>query len=202
MPTQMVAHLRFVSFPTNDSDPAYSATNNFYDGQVRSSITGIRALEKALRSNPIDFSRSQQRRFPYRVQSHSLNDDFLFFTNILPIDIEIIPFNVTVDFDRATYRYAPGGPNYVHFEKHHTLQALDHSNETCWCPNRTVHQGDYFAIDLLRIQSNVTLSIVLGSNLTLTQNIDVRISFDGVQWQSCVPLIDFIIEMSSSSASG
>ena len=202
----MVAHLRFVSFPTNGSDPAFSAAGDFYTGQYESAVVGIRALDYVLRSNAsnvtIDFPRQQRRRFPYRVQSHSDNDDFLFFTNILPIDIETIPFNVTVDFDRATYRYVPGGPNYVHFDVHHTLYALDNSNATCWRPNRTVHRDEYFAIDFLRIQSNLTLSIVVGSNLTLQENIDVRISFDGVDWQSLVPLENFIIETTSRPTLG
>lgn len=206
MPTQMVAHLRFISFPTNLTDVAYSGHKNFYDGQYRSSVVAIRVLEHVLRTNPtnvtLKFPRGQKRQFPYRVQSHSNNDDYLFFTNILPIEVESIPFNITVDFDRGTYRYVPGGPNYVHFEAHHTLKALDDSNKTCWCPNRTVRRGEFFAVDFLRIQSNLHFLLVLGSNFTLRRNIDMRISFDGVEWESCTPLERFPSKVQGPTVSG
>jgi hypothetical protein len=188
IPSQMVVNLRQLPADPNQVDKAFSSTDGFYEFQHTSAVLAIQKLEYSLRLNEskasVTFPRKQNRRFPYCVRSPSANDDFIFYSNILPIDIEHIPFDVTREADRATYRNVPGGPNYTHFASHNTLQAVDDNGATCWRPLRTVEKGDFFAIDFLHIQNNIAFSLVVGHSEKLQHSLDVRISFDGVWWIS------------------
>ena len=108
----------------------------------------------------------------------------MLFSNVLPLDFESHLFNITVEPDRGTYRNVPGGPGYAHFESHHIFQALDNNNRTCWRPHRSVKPGDYFGVDLLRIQTDAVVSLVVEHHPTLQHSLEVRVSFDGVVWLS------------------
>jgi hypothetical protein len=185
IPTQMVVNLR--SFPAN-ADDNDSPTDNLHNLQQISSVLAIRKLEHALRLNQsteiFSFPRQQNRRFPYYVKSSSAYDDFIFYSNILPVDIENIPFDITKDADRATDRNVPTGSSYTQFSLRNTLKAVDSDEKTCWHPLEQVRKGDFFAIDFLRIQNNITFSLIIGHSQKLQKRLDMRISFDGVQWIS------------------
>jgi len=185
IPTQMIVNLQ--SLPTIVQDPD-STIDNFYTLREIGAVLAIRKLEFALRLNRSttfnSFPRQQNRRFPYYVKSPSLNDDFIFYTNILPIDIEHIPFDITKDSYRATYQNVPTGPNYTHFHLHNTLKAVDNDQNTCWQPLERLKKGDFFAIDFLRIQPNNTVTLIIGHSQKLQNSLDIRISFDGIWWIS------------------
>jgi hypothetical protein len=198
VPTQLVVELR--PYPgnnkTNDAD--FSSTSDFYASQHASSVLAIRVLEDALRSNQTNtsvfFSRHQQRRYPYLVKSPSLNDTFLFFTNVIPVEIENVPFNVSVDADRGTYRNVPHGPYYTHFVSHNTLAAVDHDKKTCWRPNRSVRKGDFFDIDFHQFRTKMALHLTIGHNHSFQRSLDARVSADSVLWASFGPRVDHFNE--------
>ncbi|CAF4426474.1 unnamed protein product, partial [Adineta steineri] len=96
IPSQFNIDIR--SLPGSDIGLPFSSSSNFLQYQYQSSILAIRILEHNLRWNQsnitdnIKFSRTQNRRFPYYIKSSNPNDEFIFYTNILPIYIEHIPF--------------------------------------------------------------------------------------------------------------
>jgi hypothetical protein len=188
MPSQMVVNLRSLPSNANETDKPFSSTDGFPHFQHTSSILAIRKLEYALRLNEsttdVTFPRQQNRRFPYYVKSPSPNDDFIFYSNVLPMDIEHIPFDVTLDADRATYRNVPAGPNYTHFASHNTLKAVDGDEKTCWRPFGLAKKGDFFAIDFLHIQNKIAFALVVEHSQKLQHSLDVRVSFDGAWWIS------------------
>ncbi|CAM4804563.1 unnamed protein product [Rotaria magnacalcarata] len=138
IPSQMVVNLLSLPATVNETNVSFSSTSNFYSSQHKSSVLAIRKLEAALRLNQptmnITFPRKQNRRFSYCTKSPSPKDDFTFYSNVLPIDIEHIPFDIKVDSDRGTYRYVPNGPNYTHFIEYNTLKAVDNDEK---------HVGDH-----------------------------------------------------------
>ncbi len=202
----MVVDLRSLPQNPNETDKPFSSTDNFGSFQRTSSILAIRKLEYSLRMNQADstinFPRQQNRRFPYYIKSPSRNDDFIFYSNLLPVDIEHIPFDIKLDADRGTYRNVPGGPNYTHFVIYNTLKAVDQHEITCWRPNRLVRKGDFFAIDFLRIQSNIIFALVIGHSQKLQSRLDVCISFDGIWWISYESLEGIFINATGLSTAG
>lgn len=188
IPTQLLVNLVPIPLNANETHKPFSSNSEFPGFLHTSSVLAIRKLHFFLRSNhsfsPIIFPRQQKRRFPYCTKSPSLNDDFIFFSNVLPVDIEHLPFDITNDADRATYRNVPGGSNYTHFVSYNTLKAVDKDERTCWRPLGTVKKGDFFAIDLLRIQSDLTFTLIIGHSWKLQKSLDLRISFDGILWLS------------------
>ncbi|CAF3725455.1 unnamed protein product [Rotaria socialis] len=188
IPSQLIVDL--VSSPThiNETDMAFSSKKDFYSLQHTSSVLAIRKLEYSLRLNQltmnVGFPRKQNRRFPYSTRSPSSKDDFIFYSNVLPVDIENIPFDITLDPDRATYRNVPHGPNYTHFVNYNTLKAVDNDEQTCWRPNGFVKKGDFFAIDFLRIQSHIVFSLIIGHSERLQSSLKMQVSFDGIWWIS------------------
>jgi len=203
IPSQMLVNLRQLPADPNQTDKAFFSKDDFYEFQQRGVALAIQKLEYSLHMNEpttnVAFPRKQNRRFPYCVRSPSLNDDFIFYSNILPIDIDHIPFDITSDADRATYRNIPNGPNYTHFASHNTLQAVDGNGRTCWRPLRTVEKGDFFAIDFLHIQDNTEFSLVVGHSEKLQRSLDVRVSFDGVWWISHRSLESSFITVSGTA---
>jgi hypothetical protein len=199
----MAVNIRELPKETNKIDQAFSSTGNFYTLQYEGAVHAIRTLDHALRTNQTNasvvFPRHQHRRFPYLLKSPSATDSFIFFTNMLPIDIEHVPFNISIDFDRGTNRNLPHGPNYKHFSSHSTLAAVDSDLVTCWKPNRSMNQGDYFGVDLLRIKTNSRILLVVRNLSILLDHIDLRISLDGMVWTSCQPSTDCPIERVDSS---
>ena len=189
IPSQLLVNL--VSIPPNPSEQPhkpFSSLDEFGEFFHISSVLAIRKLDFALRSNhstsSITFSRQQKRRFPYCTRSPSVNDDFIFFSNVLPVDIEHIPFDIMHDADRGTYRNLPSGPNYTHFLSYNVLKAVDSGGRTCWRPLGNVKKGDFFAIDLLHIQTDVTVALIIRHSWKLQKSLDLRVSFDGLLWFS------------------
>ncbi|CAF1310968.1 unnamed protein product [Rotaria sordida] len=203
IPSQMLVNLRSLSMNVNKTDTPFSSTNEFYDFQKASSVLAIRKLEYSLRLNQstmtVSFPRQQYRRFPYCVKSPSLKDDFIFYSNVLPIDIEHIPFDITRDAKRATYINVPSGPNYIHFINYNTLKAVDNDRTTCWRPKGLVKKGDFFAIDFLYIQTNIIFSLIIGHSQKVQSSLNIRISFDGMWWISHQSLKDTVIDVNQNS---
>ena len=184
----MIVSLRLLPKSSDQTDEPFSSTNRFYYLQHTSSVLAIRKLEYSLRlkqsNTTITFPRQQNRRFPYYIKSPSPKDDFIFYSNILPIDIEHIPFNITVDANRGTYENVPRGPNYMHFIAHNALKAVDNDKQTCWRPKGLVKKGEFFAIDILRIQTNIVFLLTLGHSRKIQSSLNMQVSFDGIQWIS------------------
>lgn len=168
---------------------SFSSTANFFNYQHLSSVLAIRTLEYNLRqsqssnnNNHMKFLRQQNRNFPYLVKSSSPNDNFIFLTNILPINIERIPFNISKDNERGTRKNLPKGMNASFFISHTTLHAVDKNTKTCWESTRNVSQGDFFAIDFLFIRTNLSFSLTIGHTQELQKQLDLNLSFDGLRW--------------------
>ncbi|MCC7159843.1 MAG: hypothetical protein IT281_09915, partial [Ignavibacteria bacterium] len=148
----------------------------------------IRILEHNLRQNRskdvnhVEFPRRQNRRFPNYVKSSDGKDEFIFFTNILPIDIERIPFNISKDFERGSRNNLPRRSNVSFFLSHTTLNAVDNDPKTCWRLGRNVHQGEFFAIDFLYIRTNLSFSMTIAHRQELQNNLDLNLSLDGLWW--------------------
>jgi len=188
MPTQMVVDLKSVAASSKETVKAFSSTENFEIYLTASAVLAIRKLDFSLRLNQNQsnstFPRQSKRRLPYTTRSPSLTDDFIFFSNVLPVDIERMSFDMATDFDRATYKNVPSGSNFTRYTQHNTLKAVDYDNRTCWRPLGTVRKGHFFAVDVFRIQKQVTLGITIGHSLKLQKTLDMRVSFDGVFWIS------------------
>jgi hypothetical protein len=190
IPVQMNTDIRpqpsRVSF---DYEP-FAFTPHFGFFQYKSSVYAIRILEHALRfdqtenDDHLTFPRQQNRRFPYYIKSSSFNDDFIFYSNVLPFDFRNISFNITQDFRRGTRRNLPDGPNSKYFCQHTTYKILDDDLSTCWYANRAIYSDDFFAIDFLHIRTNVIFTLAVAHSPLLQRNLDVRISFDGLRWRS------------------
>ena len=168
---------------------SFSSTNGFLGMQRRSTINAIRILEHALRLNrssngTLAFPRHSRRRLPYSVKSPGFQDDLSFYTNVLPLDIVEIPFNITRDFARGTRHNLPRGGIVNQFTAHPTLHAVDRDPVTCWSPRNAARPGDYFAIDFLSITSNVTFSLIVGHDRSLQARLEMRVSLDGRWWNS------------------
>ncbi|CAF4221374.1 unnamed protein product, partial [Adineta steineri] len=110
------------------------------------------------------------------------NDEFIFYTNILPIDIEHIPFNISKDFERGTRKNLPRGSGVSFFHLHTTLKAVDNNPSTCWRIGRNTRQGEFFAMDFLYIRTNLSFALIIGHTRELQNNIDMNLSFDGLLW--------------------
>ena len=184
----MIVFLHPLPLDNPNATIAISQGKNFNQMLHQSSLLAIRLLEQSLRSNesdaPVAFPRHQDRRMPYWVKATSPKDDFMLFSNVLPLDFESHAFNITVEPDRGTYRNVPRGPSFTYFMSHHILHAVDNDNRTCWRPHRSVKPGDYFGIDLLRIQTDAVVSLVVEHDPILQNSLEVRVSFDGVVWLS------------------
>ncbi|CAF4477840.1 unnamed protein product [Rotaria sp. Silwood2] len=186
IPSQFNMNIR--NLPASNAGASFSSTSKFLQYQYESSVLAIRILEHNLRQNQsndtnyIGFSRRQNRRFPYYVKSSSPKDDFIFFTNILPIDIERISFNISKDFERGTRKNLPTGSQVSFFSSYTTLKAVDNDPKTCWRPGRNVSQGEFFALDFLYIRTNLSFSLTIGHAWKIQKNIDINLSFDGLWW--------------------
>ncbi|CAF3548706.1 unnamed protein product [Rotaria sp. Silwood1] len=186
IPSQLNMFIR--NLPGSHTGASFSSTSKFLQYQYQSAVLAIRILEHNLRQNQsndtnyIAFPRRQNRRFPYCVKSSSPKDDFIFFTNILPMDIQTIAFNISKDFERGTRKNLPRGPKIAFFYSHTTLKAVDNDPKTCWRPGRNVRQGEYFAMDFLYIRTNLSFSVTIGHSLKIQKNVDINLSFDGLWW--------------------
>ncbi|CAF1004814.1 unnamed protein product [Rotaria magnacalcarata] len=186
IPSQFNMNIRHL--PASKADVPFSSTSSFLNYQYQCSILAIRILEHNLRQNQsndvkyVEFSRQRHRRFPNYIKSSGGKDEFIFFTNILPMDIERIPFNISKDFERGSRNNLPKGSNVSFFVSHTTLNAVDNDPKTCWRPGRNVHRGEFFAIDFLYIRTNLSFSITIAHGQELQNSLDLNLSFDGVWW--------------------
>ncbi|CAF4114441.1 unnamed protein product, partial [Rotaria magnacalcarata] len=186
IPSQFNMNIRHL--PGSKADVPFSSTSSFLNYQYQCSILAIRILEHNLRQNQsndvkyVEFSRQRHRRFPNYIKSSGGKDEFIFFTNILPMDIERIPFNISKDFERGSRNNLPKGSNVSFFVSHTTLNAVDNDPKTCWRPGRNVHRGEFFAIDFLYIRTNLSFSITIAHGQELQNSLDLNLSFDGVWW--------------------
>jgi hypothetical protein len=186
IPSQFNLHIR--PLPSDEGVVGFSSTTNFLRYQHEASVLAIRILEGQLRSTSsqtnesLSFSRDERRRFPYCVKTPSRNDDLIFLTNILPVDISRIPFNIANDAQRGTRSNLPHGDKVKSFCAHSTLHAVDNNNESCWRANRSTRPGDFFAVDLLSIRTNVSLSLAIGHSSTIQKQLELKISLDGRWW--------------------
>jgi hypothetical protein len=208
IPSQMNTNIQHQPSASLPGSLPFSSTPDFLSRQHRSSVVAIRILEHSLRfdrTNNIDnisFPRQQKRRFPYCVKSPSLNDDFIFYSNVLPFEMQNISFNISRDLERGTRQNLPGGHNVTYFTSHSTSNAVDGVVSTCWRTNRPIHSGDFFAIDFLRAQTNITFILTVAHSSILQRNLDMRISFDGVWWISYRSLKGIFIKMNGTSQEG
>ncbi len=204
IPIQMNTNTRYQSsaFPTGAF--SFSSTPGFGHLQYISSVFAIRILEHSLRfdqskNNDFTFPRQQNRRSPIYIKSPSFNDDFIFYTNILPFQMQNISFNISRDFERGTRRNLPVGPNVTYFTSHTTWKAVDSDLSTCWQTNRAIRAGDFFAIDFLRAQTNITFILNVAHSSVLQENLDISISFDGIWWISYRSLRGIFIKRKQTS---
>ena len=186
---QMSATLRQQVSKASTYGVSFSSTQNFLRLQYSSSVLAIRTLEHSLRydrwkNENITFSRQRNRRFPSYMKSPSLNDDFIFYTNILPYNFENVSFNISQDFERGTRRNLPHNPDERHFTANGTLNAVDGDLRTCWYHHQAVQANDFYAIDFLSVQRTVTFVITVAHSSQLQTSLDMKISFDGLYWMS------------------
>lgn len=184
IPSQMNTGIKGMGF---GGIAAFSSTSGFGEMRYQSGIDAIRILEHALRVNQssnttLTFPRRSRRRMPYSVKSPGLHDDLTFFTNVLPVDIAHIPFDIKKDFARGTRDNLPNGTIVDYFTSHSTLHAVDRDATTCWRPRDAVRRGDYFAIDFLRIETSISFSVVVGHDQLLQASLEMRVSLDGLWW--------------------
>jgi hypothetical protein len=184
IPTQMNTDIHVRDF---EAPVSLSEVSGFSNMQYRAAVTAIRILEHSLRfdrtnNSTIAFPRRSNRRFPSYVKSPRSTDDLIFYSNILPFNLQNVTFNISRDYERATRGRLPRGPYADHAVHHSTSKAVDSDLTTCWHPARFLNIGDFYAIDFLHIQTNVTFLLSVAHSSTLQTDLDVSISFDGLQW--------------------
>jgi len=190
IPVQINTNTRYQTSKSSRASLSFSSTLGFSQLQYRSSVLAIRILEHSLRSksthidDDITFSRQQNRRLPYYVKSSSLNDDFIFYSNVFPFQFQNISFDILQDFRRGTRLNLPSDPNANYFSLHSTWKTADGDLSTCWHANRNIHADDFFAIDFLYIRTNVIFTLAVAHSPRLQNTLDVSISFDDLRWLS------------------
>lgn len=97
------------------------------------------------------------------VRSPSLDDDFVFFTNIVPLNIEQHRSNSCDASDQLS-------------------KATDRDSRTCWHTSSTVQHGQHFAIDLLHLRTNITVELTLAHQLDFQKSLVISLSLDGNWW--------------------
>ena len=148
----------------------------------------IRILDQSLRSpsssnsSGVTFSPTQTRRFPLYDKAPNLNDDMIFYNNVLPFDPHRQPFNLSRDSERGTRRNLPFDLNTRYFQKHSLLKAVDKDPLTCWFASRAIKAGDFFAVDLLSVQTGARFTLAVAHSPILQTQLELSISFDGLQW--------------------
>lgn len=166
IPSQFNMNIRHLS--AINTDEQFPPFHKFLDNIYQSSLFAVRILENSLRqnqsndSNMIAFPCQKNRRFPNYVKSPNVKDEFIFYTNILPINTQRIPFNIS--------------------------KAVDNDLNTCWRSRSNVIGGDFFGIDFLYIQTNLTFSITIEHTKYLQKKLDLNFSLDGLWWLTYLSL--------------
>jgi hypothetical protein len=71
-----------------------------------------------------------------------------------------------------------------YFTSHSTGKAVDGDLATCWHSTRDIRSGDFYAIDLLQIKTNITFTLTVAHTSILQKKLAVSVSFDGLWWIS------------------
>ena len=147
----------------------------------------IRILDRSLRfshsgGGGATFSRQQSRRFPLYDKAPALNDSMIFYSSVLPFDLHRQSFNLSVDSERGTRHNLPDDVNARYFKQHSLLKALDNDLLTCWYASRAIEAGDFFAVDLLSVQTGVRFTLAVAHSPILQMQLEMSISFDGLRW--------------------
>ena len=152
-----------------------SRPSNLFPSTWRSSH--LQEMNSALAIRPF---KQSLRRFPSYVKSPSLNDDFIFFTNILPFHLKNISYNIDRDLQSEKQNNFSRHLNINHFRYYDTFKAVDDNLATCWQTHRKIRSNDFYAIDFLSIQSTVIFTVVVAHDPRLQADLDVQVSFDGL----------------------
>ncbi|CAF4125886.1 unnamed protein product [Adineta steineri] len=156
-----------------------SSSNLLYN----ESVLAIRKLQYSLHrdrfiSNNTLFFRKQNHNSSIYVKSPSFNDRFIFFSNVLPI-------------------YDDHKVHDISF--HNTWKAVDGNLSTCWQTNRTIYSGDFFAIDFLYAQTNITFVLIVSHDRIMQANLETSISFNGIWWIPYESLRGVFLEANENS---
>lgn len=100
------------------------------------------------------------------ARSAGIKDDLIFFTNDFPETHQ----NLSADVKMSSVK------------SHDTWRAVDGDLSTCWQSSRDIQSKDFFAIDFLRAQANITFLLTVKHSSALQRNLVVSISFDGRWW--------------------
>ena len=190
IPVQINTNIRYLPSKLADQSVSFSSEAHF-DNLQHSAVLAVRILERSLRfdgpashQNQVTFPRDEKRRFPVYVKSSTMADDLIFFTNILPFRYQHIPFNISRDHERGTRKNLPNHANAKYFLHHNTWKSVDGDFSTCWNAHREIRSDDFYAIDFLAVQSNVTFVVAVAHSPRLQRKLDVRVSLDGLRWLS------------------
>lgn len=189
LPVQMNTEIYNQPSPSATGAVPFSSTARFAELQYESAVSAIRILENSLRfeqtsNDSITFPRKQNRRLPYYVKSPSFKDDLIFYSNILPYQMQNVSFNISRDFERATRKNLPNDLNCKHFTTNSTWKAIDDDLSSCWITNQNIEPDDFFAIDFLCIETGVVFKMDVTHSTKLQEGLDIGISFDGLRWLS------------------
>jgi hypothetical protein len=107
------------------------------------------------------------------VKSPSFTNDFVFFSNILP-----------VSFEQATQKIPAYHFSADYYVSHNTFNAVDNDPNTCWRTHRPINVGEFFAIDFLQVQTNITFELTVAHSFELQHGLIVSVSLNGRWWIS------------------
>lgn len=71
---------------------------------------------------------------------------------------------------------------YTNIPSDSSWHAVDGDLSTCWQSSRLLRPGDYFAVDFLRSQMNLTFVLTVSHSRLTQAKLEVSISFNGVWW--------------------
>lgn len=102
------------------------------------------------------------------ARSPGVKDDLIFYSNSFVETHQ----NLLTDVKTSSVRY------------YDTWRAVDGDLSTCWQSSRDIQSNDFFAIDFLRAQTNITFLLTVKHSSVLQKNLVVSLSFDGRWWLS------------------
>ena len=105
------------------------------------------------------------------VKSPSYTDDLIFFSNVLPAVLD--------QDDKKTQSFR------FFLDKHgsySTFDAVDNDSDTCWRTHQSLQLGEFFAIDFLQIQTNITFELTVAHSLALQKSLIMSVSLNGYWW--------------------
>ena len=187
VPTQF--HTDILHQPSNEPGGSFpfSSSAQFGQNQYTSSVLAIRVLDQYLRfpsstGSQAIFSRQRKRRFALYTQTPGFKDDLILYSNVLPFDLQRVPFNLSRDFERGTRQNLPRGADVEYFAQYSLSKAVDGNLGTCWQTHRAMEAGDFFAIDFLCIQTGVRFTLTIAHTPSQQAQLEMGVSLDGLWW--------------------